>query len=93
MQAQPPPAEPALPEPCDQCGYSQLKEHTGLTAPRSAPLYPGSRHIANAVAEISVPIVRDGVPGTGVIYLCGHHFRAHEVYIATRGYEVRTWSV
>jgi hypothetical protein len=88
-----PPADPVFPEPCDRCGYSQLKDRgvPGRGKPRSTPLYSSSSHLADAVAEISVPVVRDGVPAIGHVYLCGHHFRAHEVYIASRGYKVRTW--
>ena len=76
-----------LREACDRCGYSQQSSYMdrGSKYVTSHPLYTSSNHIADAAFEIIV------FPGRRV-YLCNHHYRQHEAFIASRGYIVHPWS-
>jgi hypothetical protein len=71
-------------QPCDRCGYSKCSsaEDRGSKYTTSYPLYPSGSHIADASCEIIVSLGRS-------LYLCSHHYRQHEAFIASRGYIVR----
>jgi hypothetical protein len=72
---------------CDRCGYSRQSSYAGQGSSyvASHPLYTSSNHICDAAFEIIVFINRS-------LYLCNHHYRQHEAFIASRGYIVRPWS-
>lgn len=79
-----------FPEACDRCGHTKLKDEElrGGVRVHSHRLFPASTRLADAQYEIIIE--RDsGEPG--FLYLCGHHYRQHEAFIASRGYEVREW--
>jgi hypothetical protein len=72
-------------EACDACGYwvsdPELLRNAKLDGV-SWPLYVSASHIADAAYEIVITTDLN-------LYLCGHHYRKHEPFIAAKGYNVR----
>jgi hypothetical protein len=78
-------------EACDACGYWREDPELVRNTRRdgvSWPLYVSASHIADALYEIVISEATDILTKRS-LFLCGHHYRKHEPFIATRGYIVR----